>query len=67
MEVDSTSSPLMKDYDYLLSMPIWSLSLEKVNELNKQMKNKQEEFNILSNTPIFTLWKDDLNVFLNAL
>jgi DNA topoisomerase-2 len=32
-----------KDYDYLLSMPIWSLTLERAQKLESQLKEKEKE------------------------
>lgn len=31
-----------QEYNYLLSMPIWSLTLERVNALQEEMENKKE-------------------------
>ena len=31
------------EYDYLLGMPMWNLTLEKVEELKKQLKDKTTE------------------------
>jgi DNA topoisomerase-2 len=49
-----------KNYNYLLGMNLWSLSYEKVEELKKQMKEKETEYNtIKKNTPEM-MWKDEL-------
>ena len=56
-----------KEYDYLLTMPLWSLSEEKIEDLSKQMKNKKSEHDQLEKTHIYQLWDTDLNIFLNAL
>ncbi|KAL6006450.1 hypothetical protein ACLOJK_037404 [Asimina triloba] len=55
------------DYGYLLSMPIGSLTLEKVQELLGE-KNKQEMAveELKKETPK-TLWWNDLDAFLKAL
>ena len=47
-EVDQVS---FKSYDYLLSMPFWNFSDEKINELKqqqKQLKNKLNELHKLT-------------------
>ena len=31
------------EYDYLLSMPIWSLTLERIEDLEAKMNTKKEE------------------------
>jgi len=54
-------------YDYLLGMPLWSLTHEKVEELKRQMKDKQEELTALGNTSIQELWERDLDAILAEL
>ena len=56
-----------KEYDYLLTMPLWSLSDEKVEELTTQMNNKKHDHDTLAATHIHTLWDRDLDAFLEAL
>merc|ERR1712217_626754 len=50
-----------KGYDYLLGMPIWSLTLERVEELKKQNQVKTEELNNLQKMTIEELWTRDLD------
>ncbi|KAL7748705.1 DNA topoisomerase 2 [Sorochytrium milnesiophthora] len=55
------------DYDYLLSMPIWSLTHEKVVQLENELKEKKEELDyIISLTPT-RMWEIDLDSFLLEL
>lgn len=56
-----------KEYDYLLTMPLWSLSEEKIAELTNQMNNKKDDHDQLEATHINTLWGRDLDAFLAAL
>ncbi|KAJ2201953.1 DNA topoisomerase 2, partial [Coemansia sp. RSA 520] len=59
-EVDADAEPA-SDYDYLLSMPIWNLTMEKVEKLLKEKRDieiKLEE--LLALTPI-DLWNVDLD------
>jgi DNA topoisomerase-2 len=51
------------DYDYLLSMPIWNLTMEKKDEILKQQKNKGDELKRLKAKTPDTLWLDDLDEF----
>ena len=67
MDLDDSASVTQKEYDYLLSMPMWSLSQEKVQDLNSQMQTKQTEYNALKNTHPHHLWETDLKTFLDAL
>ncbi len=56
-----------KEYDYLLTMPLWSLTYEKVEELLKQKEEKEKELNILIKTEKEKIWLNDLDEFLIAL
>ena len=56
-----------KDYDYILSMPIWNLTTEKKDEILKQQKQKGEELRLLREKSKETLWLDDLEEFLVEL
>jgi len=56
-----------KEYDYLLTMPLWALSEEKIEELTAQMNKKKDEHDQLSATHIHTLWGEDLDALLAAL
>ena len=51
-------------YDYLLTMPIWSLTWEKVQQLMKEMKAKEDDINALIGKTINDLWRTDLDAFL---
>lgn len=50
-----------KDYDYLLGMPIWNLTMEKKEEILKQQRAKATELNNLKAKSVNTLWLDDLD------
>ena len=52
------------DYDYLMNMNIWSLTYEKVNELEELIKNQTKEYEILKNSKPEDLWKKDLEEFI---
>lgn len=56
-----------REYDYLLTMPLWSLSEEKIEELANQMNNKKDDHDQLEATHIHTLWERDLDAFELAL
>ena len=55
------------EYDYLLTMPLWSLSEERVEELIELMKKKKQELETLRETHVYTLWDRDLDEFLRVL
>ncbi|CBZ55157.1 hypothetical protein NCLIV_055820 [Neospora caninum Liverpool] len=56
-----------KHYDYLLGMPMWSLTLEKVEDLRGEMREKELELEELKRTSVQTLWKRDLDALVAAL
>lgn len=57
----------INEYDYLLNMPLWSLSEEKVAELNLASRMKKQEHENLEGTHIHTLWEQDLQVLEETL
>ena len=48
-------------------MPLWSLTIEKVEELLKNKDNKVHEIEILTNTTEAQLWDNDIDSFLKVL
>ncbi|POS85094.1 putative DNA topoisomerase 2 [Erysiphe pulchra] len=53
-----------RDYDYLLSLPIWSLTQERVDKLKDQMLNKKKEHDDLKLLSEKDLWCRDLDDFI---
>jgi len=49
------------DYEYLLSLPIGTLTLESVQKLLDEKADKENEFEILMGTPSKSLWLKDLD------
>merc|ERR1719440_2753179 len=49
------------DYDYLLGMNLWSLTHEKVEEIKKQLKIKEDELKELKKKTIEQFWDGDLD------
>ena len=66
-ENDDEVSALDRGYDYLLSMKIWSLTMERVQDLTNQRKAKRTELESLLATPAETLWLNDLAALELAL
>eukprot|EP00501_MAST-03F_sp_TOSAG23-6_P001721 GSMAST32.ASY1.ANO1.1795.1 assembled CDS len=48
-------------FDYLLSMPMWSLTREKVKSLSKKLKKKKDELDALNVCTERELWSKDLD------
>jgi len=55
------------DYDYLLGMNLWSLTQEKVDELKKQLRAKEEELALLKKKSIEQFWDEDLTALSACL
>ena len=49
------------NYNYLLLMPIHSLTQEKMEELKTQIDEKKDEYKKIKNTSIQDMWINDLN------
>jgi DNA topoisomerase-2 len=49
-------------YNYLLTMPIYNLTNEKIEELKKQKNEKETEFNALVEKTPEKLWLTDLEI-----
>ncbi|MED6157403.1 DNA topoisomerase 2 [Stylosanthes scabra] len=49
------------DYEYLLSLPIGTLTIESVQKLLAEKDEKEKEFEILKATPPTSMWMKDLD------
>ncbi|CAM9110129.1 unnamed protein product, partial [Choristocarpus tenellus] len=58
---------LAKGYDYLLSMKIWSLTLERVKNLEEELVGKTEAMDKLKKTTPSELWLKDLDALSDVL
>ncbi|KAM3596331.1 uncharacterized protein V6R79_012674 [Siganus canaliculatus] len=64
LDSGSSSGP---NFNYILNMPLWCLTKEKVDELLKQRDVKRKELNDLQKKSSEELWKEDLAVFIEEL
>ena len=53
-------------YDYLLSMPLWSLTNERVTALQAEHAAKEDEVTRLRGSSPSSLWRADMDAFLVA-
>ena len=60
----ATSINSKPSYDYLTSLPLFSLTLEKIDELNKDYDEKSQELDIYMKTTIQDLWINELEALL---
>jgi hypothetical protein len=68
VDIDKILDPNCEDsgkqnFEYLLSMSIWSLTLERVDQINEQLKNKNVELEVLRGSTAQKLWMNDLAEF----
>ncbi|ADM11320.1 DNA topoisomerase II [Encephalitozoon intestinalis ATCC 50506] len=62
-DLESRRYARVDDYEYLLSMSILSLTVERIEKLNNEHAKKLEEYNKLESKTPKELWLDDLEVF----
>ena len=55
------------DFEYLLNMPLWEITLEKIEELREEKEKKEQDLEDLRATPKEDLWRHDLEEFLTKL
>lgn len=65
LEILSRYDKINNNYDYLLNMHLYSLTSEKIAELENKLDKEQKKFNTLLNTEIEDLWLQDLQDLLN--
>ena len=56
-----------ESFDYLLNMPIYQLTYEKIEELKKQKEIKEAEYNKLNKMKPHDIWKIELVELKEAL
>ena len=65
-EVPEEDDAGTRDYDYLLSMPIWSLTAERYKKLMEQVAEKMKELTAMKAVHPADLWERDLDAFEDA-
>ena len=58
----STNINSKPSYDYLVGMPLWNLTQEKIDELESNYNQKKQELDTYKNTTIQSLWLDELDI-----
>merc|ERR1712226_480853 len=62
MSLNGTTNPREENrFDYLLSMPMSSLTADRITGLNKEAQKKEIELERISGTTAKELWLDDLD------
>ena len=52
-----------KSYDYITNIPLFNLTLEKIDELNERLKEKEQELDYVKTTTPIEFWKKELKEF----
>ena len=64
--LQETAPPGEKEYNYLLSQKMWNLTRERKQKLLKERDEKINELNQLKGSSVQNMWRDDLDVFMEA-
>jgi DNA topoisomerase II len=64
---NANEEPEKADYNYILSMPLWSLTLEKKEALLAERDKKRKELAELRSKSPQQLWRDDLDRLQNEM
>jgi DNA topoisomerase-2 len=67
VDADTKDPAKGSGYDYLVGMAIWALTMERVEKLKQEMKEKTEEYENLQKLTIQDLWERDLDAILAEL
>lgn len=54
-------------YDYLVKIPIYNFTLDKVKELKKELADKQGQLEGIKKTTTETVWKEELTALRNKI
>ena len=57
------SKKIKQEYNYLLNLSVYSFTLEKVDELMKEIEDNKQEYQELQETEIKDLWSQELDEF----
>jgi DNA topoisomerase-2 len=61
-KIGPTKTSTNVSYDYLLTMPIYNLTSEKIEELKKQQDEKQAEYDDLNSRTPMSIWAKELDI-----
>jgi DNA topoisomerase-2 len=61
-KIGKTNNDTKLSYDYLLTMPIYNLTHEKIEELKQQQEEKETEYNNLNLKTPQEIWSEELDI-----
>lgn len=63
----SKENDLLKEYDYLVGMSIWSLTYEMVEKLKRQIQEKKVEYQEIEAIGVKEMYRIDLDLLVDKL
>jgi len=66
-ETDQPGEVGTKEYDYLLGMALWALTMEEVEKLKQEKQKLLAELEALKATSLYQLWDKDLDALKTAI
>ena len=67
MTKDADISKINNDYDYLIKMPLYSLSQDKIDELEKELDTNKKEHATVFSKSIEDMWLEELDILKQKL
>ena len=55
-----------ENYDILLKMPIYSLTQEKIQELQEKLDKNRNDYSVLNSKSNKDLWENDINTLVSS-
>jgi DNA topoisomerase-2 len=62
--VDSGIAKIDNSWDYLLDLKMWSLTQEKIKEMEDRMKKMNKELDLLRKTSVSEMWTSELELLI---
>jgi DNA topoisomerase-2 len=59
-ELSTGESASKESYDYLTTLPLWCLTQEKIDDMNKEYNDKKHELDTYTSTSIESLWSTEI-------
>ena len=67
IEEVSEFNMIKNKYDYLIKMPIYNMTLDKVEELDKEISNIKDEIDIIFKKDVKEMWVEELDILLKYM
>lgn len=64
--IDEAEENDKKDYDYILNLPIWSFTTEKIEELEELERRLRNQLETHQDATPLSMWMQDIDAFEDA-